>query len=125
MQQVQEQPGQFMEEIIGSRIAEARRGNDTVYTCEKRVGVKGQSGGWEEMDNLRLIQLLDNVPETRLVIFDIARRFLRPDGTIDYESFPHHPDVEVQFAIDQADNYLRRPHSLNDRLAQLAARSTR
>lgn len=37
--------GQFMGEIIGSRINETRRGQDTIYTFEKRVGVKGQTGG--------------------------------------------------------------------------------
>ena len=77
------------------------------------------------MDNPRLVQLLDNIPETRLAISGIVRRFLRPDGTIDYESLTHHPDAEVDLAIDQAGNYWRRPHSLNDRLAQLAARPTR
>lgn len=45
VQQVQEQLGQFMGEIIGSKVTEARRGQDIVYTFEKRVGVKGQTGG--------------------------------------------------------------------------------
>ena len=45
VQQVQEQLGQFMGEIIGSKVTEARRGQDTVYTFEKRVGVKGQTRG--------------------------------------------------------------------------------
>lgn len=77
------------------------------------------------MDNPRLTELPTDIPETRLTIFDVARKFIGTDGTIDADSFANHPDVEVQFAIDQANNYLRATHSLNDRLAQLAARQTR
>lgn len=77
------------------------------------------------MDNPRLTELLGSVPETSLVIFDIARRFLQPDGTIDQKSFSEHPDVAVQFAIDQANNYSRATRRLNERLAQLAARPSR
>ena len=77
------------------------------------------------MDNTRLTELLTGIPETRLAIFDITRQFLRDDGTIDGERFVNYPDIEAQTAIDEANNYRRKTNALNDRLAQLAARSSR
>ena len=77
------------------------------------------------MDNLCLTELLADIPETRLAIFDIARQSLTDDGTIDCERFANHPDTEAQTAIDEANNYLRKTNALNDRLAQLAARPSR
>ena len=77
------------------------------------------------MDNPRLTELLADIPETRLAIFDIARQSLTDDGTIDGERFVNYPDTEAQTAIDEANNYLRKTNALNDRLAQLAARSPR
>lgn len=40
VQQVQEQFGQFIAEVVGAKVTETKRGQDTVYTFEKRVGVK-------------------------------------------------------------------------------------
>ena len=61
------------------------------------------------MDNTRLTELLTGIPETRLAIFDIARQFLRDDGTIDGERFVNYPDTEAQTAIDEANNYRHKP----------------
>lgn len=77
------------------------------------------------MDNTRLTELLTGIPETRLAIFDIARQFLTDDGAIDGERFANYPDTEAQTAIDATNNYLRKTNALNDRLAQLASRSSR
>lgn len=77
------------------------------------------------MDNTRLAELLADIPETRLAIFDIARQSLRDDGTIDCERFDNHPDTELQTAIDETNNYRHKTNALNDRLTQLASRSPR
>ena len=39
--EVQEQLGAFFPEIIGAKVKETQKGQDTVYTFEKRVGTKG------------------------------------------------------------------------------------
>ena len=40
--QVQEQLGNFFPEIVGAKVTETKRDNDTVYTFQKRVGTKGR-----------------------------------------------------------------------------------
>lgn len=54
------------------------------------------------MDNY--VQALRKVPECRLAILELTRRFTRPDGTLDDEGMSRHTK-QIQTAIEEARTY--------------------
>ena len=66
------------------------------------------------MNNQELLEILGNLPETKLAVVDIATEITLPDGSVDIEKADERSQ-EIQEANDQAKHYI----SQTSRLAEI------
>ncbi len=70
------------------------------------------------MNTKRLIKLLERVPETKLLIFDLAWKLARKDGTIDWDKSLQMVD-EIEEAQRQVEIYTDGVSEMNRCLRKL------
>ncbi len=66
----------------------------------------------------RLIRILEDIPETKLLIFDLAWKLTRPDGTIDQDKSLEMVE-EIEAASQQVEIYSNGVSEMNRCLRKL------
>ena len=95
--EVRRQLSVFFPELTNADVREERRGEDTVYTFSKRIGTKGVSP-------LRLADVLRQVPDARLRVFELAQELLDAEGELAVDQAGVR-QPEIALAIAEADHY--------------------
>ena len=109
VEQVKGTLADFYGEIANASVKETRRGDDTIYEFQRRVGTKGALAGTRDrgplrMDNRVLAGLLAETPPADLGIIELTAELTRTDGSLDLDAAAaRQPDVELVCA--QAQDY--------------------
>ena len=91
----------FYGEIANASVKETKRGEDTIYEFQRRVGTKGAFTcrphlGRHHMDNLTFTGLLAATPPADLRIIELTAELTRPDGSFDLDAAAaRQPEVEL------------------------------
>ena len=98
----------FYGEIANASVKETKRGDDTIYEFQRRVGTKGaftDARGWggSPMDNRTFAGLLTTTPPA-LSILELTAELTRPDGSFDLDAAAARQG-EVEMACVQAQDY--------------------
>ena len=99
----------FYGEIANASVKETKRGNDTIYEFQRRVGTKGaftsdRARGGSPMDNKTFTGLLAATPPVALSIIELTAELTRPDGGFDLDAAAARQH-EVEMACAQAQDY--------------------
>ena len=99
----------FYGEIANASVKETKRGNDTIYEFQRRVGTKGAftpagARGGSPMDNQTFAGLLAATPPVALSIIELTAELIRPDGSFDLDAAAARQQ-EVELACAQAQDY--------------------
>ena len=90
----------FYGEIANASVKETKRGDDTIYEFQRRVGTKGAC----TMDNRTFAGLLAAMPPMDLSILELTAELTRPDGSFDLDAAAARQG-EVELACVQAQDY--------------------
>ena len=96
--EVRRQLSVFFPELTNADVREERRGEDSVYTFSKRIGTKGVSPQ-------QLVDVLRQVPEARLRVFELAENLVNAEGELDVDQAGLH-QPEIALALAEADAYV-------------------
>ena len=99
----------FYGEIANASVKETRRGEDTIYEFQRRVGTKGAfpahgARGGGQMDNRTFAGLLAATPPVVLSILELTAELTRPDGSFDLDAAAAR-QKDVEMACAQAQDY--------------------
>ena len=99
----------FYGEIANASVKETKRGDDTIYEFQRRVGTKGAftppgARGGSPMDNRTFAGLLAATPSTDLGIIELTAELTRPDGSFDLDAAAARQS-DVESACVQAQDY--------------------
>ena len=100
----------FYGEIANASVKETKRGDDTIYEFQRRVGTKGAFPSGREleegspMDNRTFAGLLAATPPAALSIIELTAELTRPDGSFDLDAAAAR-QKEVEMACAQAQDY--------------------
>ena len=115
VEDVRKQLGEFFPELANADTREEKRDDDTIFTFTKRIGTKGRRRGPD------LVQIIRQVPEKRLRVFELAAELLDEQGEIDPDAAAAR-QPEVNLAIAEAEAYARATRQALAALRQLAPR---
>ena len=73
------------------------------------------------MDNQRLVDLLEKVPEEHLQLLDIVNSHIT-DNSLDVKAIREMPDAQIQAAGRQAETYAQQTGRLFQRISTLAGK---
>ena len=96
--EVRRQLSVFFPELTNADVREERRGEDSVYTFSKRIGTKGVSPQ-------QLVDVLRQVPEARLWVFELAEALIDAEGELDVDQAGLR-QPEIALALAEADAYV-------------------
>ncbi len=99
----------FYGEIANATVKETKRGDDTVYEFQRRVGTKGGARpepgvGGHPMDTRAFAGLLAATPPANLSILELTAELTRPDGSLDLDAAAAR-QKDVEMACAQAQDY--------------------
>jgi PRTRC genetic system protein C len=115
VEDVRHQLADFFPELANAETVEQKRGDDTVYTFNKRIGTKGRKGHPDVVATLR------RVPEKRLRVFDLASELLDARGEVDVEAAALR-QPEVNLALAEVEGYVRATRQATEALLKLPPR---
>ena len=108
--QVKSTLSDFYGEIANASVKETKRGDDTIYEFQRRVGTKGAFSRRPElkegvtMDNRTFTGLLAATPPAGLSIIELTAELTRPDGSFDLDAAAARQQ-DVELACVQAQDY--------------------
>jgi PRTRC genetic system protein C len=112
VEDVRKQLGDFFPELTNAETREERRGEDEMrYTFARRIGTKGAN-------RPDVVEILRQVPNKRLAVFDLAAELIDTDGEIDAEAAAVH-QPEINLAIAEAESYARATRSAVEALRRI------
>lgn len=115
VEDVRKQLSDFFPELTNAETREERREDDEVrYTFAKRIGTKGAG-------HTDVVTILRRVPETRLVVFDLAAQLVDADGELDAEAAATR-QPEINLATAEAESYARATRSAIEALRRIPQR---
>lgn len=115
VEEVQQRLADFYPDLTNATFKKTKRGKDTVYTFNKRVGTKGASLD-APMDRDTLAGLIERVPETRLDILALVSELTQDDGGIDMGAATARGE-EVRAATAQASRYVQGARQMREALS--------
>ena len=114
VEDVRKQLGDFFPELTNADTREERRGDEVRYTFARRIGTKGTVGP-------DIVAILQQVPEKRLAVFDLAAQLIDRDGEIDAEAAAAR-QPEVNLAIAEVESYARATRPAVEALRRIQVR---
>ena len=108
VEQVKATLSDFYGEIANASVKETKRGEDTIYEFQRRVGTKGAPKPINKerslMDTKTFASLLAAVPPVDLRIIELTAELTRPDGSLDLDAAASR-SAEMELACAQAQDY--------------------
>jgi PRTRC genetic system protein C len=101
-EEVRQHMAQFFPELANAEVRREARGEDEVFTFQRRIGTKGA----RRRRAPGVVAVLRRVPARELGVFALAADLLGPDGELDLDAAADR-QPEINLAVAEAEAYAR------------------